>query len=253
MDYLLDPNVWASFLTLAMLEIVLGIDNVIFVSIAASKARPELRQRARVIGLTGALVMRVALLTALTWIIGLSEPLWTFGDFVVSWRDIILGAGGLFLLVKSTLEIHSDVQGLVNRDSRTGEIRVVISAFAVVIVQIMVLDLVFSLDSIITAIGMTDMLPVMIAAIVVAIILMMVASGPLSAFIERHPTTKMLALAFLLIVGVALIADALHFHIPRGYLYFAIAFSTLVEGLNLWSHNDSSDETEPGPQSEPGS
>lgn len=242
MDFLLDPNIWASFLTLAMLEIVLGIDNVIFVSIAASRARPELRQRARVIGLTGALLMRVALLSALTWIIGLSEPLAQFGDFVVSWRDIILGGGGLFLLVKSTLEIHSDVQGLVHRDDETGEIKVITSAFSVVIVQIMVLDLVFSLDSIITAIGMTDMLPIMIAAIVVAIILMMVASGPLSDFIERHPTTKMLALAFLLIVGVALIADALHFHIPRGYLYFAIAFSTLVEGLNLWSQNGDSEE-----------
>ena len=246
MDFLLDPNVWASFLTLAMLEIVLGIDNVIFVSIAAAKARPELRQRARVIGLTGALVMRVALLSTLTIIIGWSEPLFSVGDFVVSWRDIILGAGGLFLLVKSTLEIHADVQGLVHRDEKTGEIRAVTSAFSLVIVQIMVLDLVFSLDSIITAIGMTDLLYFMIAAIFVAIILMMVASGPLSAFIERHPTTKMLALAFLQIVGVALIADAFHFHIPRGYLYFAIAFSTLVEGLNLWSNRGDEDEAELG-------
>lgn len=242
MDFLFDANVWMSFLTLTMLEIVLGIDNVIFVSIAASRAAPELRQRARVIGLTGALVMRVALLATLTWIIGLSAPLAQIGDFVVSWRDIILGGGGLFLLVKSTLEIHSDVQSLVHRDEETGEIKVVISAFSMVIVQIMVLDLVFSLDSIITAIGMTDMLYVMIAAICVAIVLMMVASGPLSEFIEKNPTTKMLALAFLLIVGVALVADALHFHIPRGYLYFAIAFSTLVEGLNLWSNANPADE-----------
>lgn len=229
LELLSQPDVWLSFATLAALEIVLGVDNLIFISIVAAKLPPEKQATARTAGLTAALLMRVAMLFGITWIVGLTTPAFELMGQVVSWRDIILIGGGLFLLTKGTLEIHHAVED----DHGTGPGAKASLSFAAAVAQIMVLDLVFSLDSIITAVGMTDHIEVMIAAVFVAIAVMMFAASPVSTFIQRHPTAKMLALSFLLLIGVALIADGLHFHIPRGYLYFAIAFAILVEGLNL--------------------
>ena len=226
---LTDPQLWASLLTLTALEIVLGIDNIIFIAVVVARLPKEMQARARVIGLTGALVFRIILLTTLVWIIGLTKPIADLWGFALSWRDIILFFGGLFLLYKGTGEIHDAVEGE-NEEKGAGTGK---AAFGAAIVQIMVLDVIFSVDSVITAVGMTDIIPVMIVAVIVAVVIMMVASGPISDFIHKHPTTKMLALSFLLLVGVALIADGLHFHIPRAYLYFAIAFSAAVEALNL--------------------
>lgn len=230
MDFLLDPQIWASFLTLTLMEVVLGIDNVIFVSIVANRLPPEKRAFGRMVGLSGALVMRIALLFALTWLIGLTSVAFEVFGHGVSWRDIILMAGGIFLLVKATLEIHNSVEGEEHGPDGTGG--AVVAGMGMVIAQIIALDLVFSVDSILTAIGMVDDVRVMIAAVVVSIGVMMLASKPIADFIHRHPTAKMLALSFLLLIGVALIADALQFHIPRGYLYAAIGFSVAVEALN---------------------
>jgi predicted tellurium resistance membrane protein TerC len=229
MELLTDPQAWASLLTLTALEIVLGIDNLIFLSIVSGRL-PEHQQRlARQIGLALALLGRVALLFSLTWIIGLTEPVLTILGFDLSWRDIVLMGGGLFLLVKGTMETHHMLEGH-EEGASVGTI-----TFFSAVVQILILDVVFALDSIITAVGLAQHLPVMVTAVVVAMIVMLVAAGPVGDFVNRHPTVKMLALSFLLLVGVALIADGLHFHIPRGYLYFAIAFSAAVEGLNLWA------------------
>jgi len=226
-EMLTDPAIWAAFLTLAALEIVLGIDNIIFLSIITAKLPAHQQPMARRIGLLLALGMRIGLLTSLSWIAGLTEPVLTLGTYALSWRDIVLGVGGLFLLYKATHEIHNTME--VVEDGA----QPMAASFAAVILQIVILDLVFSLDSVITAVGMTDNLPVMIAAIVVSILVMLFAANPVSDFVNRHPTVKMLSLGFLLLIGVALLADAAHFHIPRGYLYFAIAFSALVETLNL--------------------
>lgn len=227
MDFFTNPDLWAALLTLTALEIVLGIDNVIFLSIVSSRLPAHQQQKARRIGLILALVMRVALLSSVSWIAGLTAPIMTIGDFALSWRDVVLGFGGLFLLYKGTHEIHNSMEGEEEHEDRPT------TTFASAIMQIVVLDVVFSLDSVITAVGMTDNLPVMIAAIVIAILVMMFAAEPVSSFVNRHPTVKMLALGFLLLVGMALMADAAHFHIPRGYLYFAIGFSILIESLNL--------------------
>jgi len=224
-----DPQIWASLLTLTALEIVLGIDNIIFISIVVARLPRDIQTRARYIGLTAALVFRILLLASLVWIIGLIEPIAIFWNFELSWRDIILFCGGLFLLYKGTSEIHDTMEG---HDDDVGAEGKTLS-FSSALLQIMILDIIFSLDSIVTAVGMTRVLPVMITAVVIAVIIMMVASGPVSGFIQRHPTAKMLALSFLLLVGAALVADGLHFHIPRGFLYFAIAFSISVEVLNL--------------------
>jgi len=229
-ELLSDPAVWASFLTLTVLEIVLGVDNVIFISIAASRLPPEQRRRARVIGLSGALVLRILLLLSIAWIIGLSEPIATVFGLEISWRDIILIAGGLFLLYKASTEIFEEVEGGIH----TAEESVVTAAFASVIFQIMLLDLVFSLDSVITAVGIADHIEVMIAAVVVAILVMMIAAAPIAKFVEDHPSTKMLALAFLVMVGMALVADGFHVHIERGFIYAAMVFAGAVEMLNLW-------------------
>jgi len=226
---LTDPQIWASLFTLTALEIVLGIDNVIFISIIVARLPRESQARARVVGLAGALVFRVLLLAGLVWIIGLTKPIAVFWNFALSWRDIILFIGGLFLLYKGTWEIHDTMEGHDDEAGTAGKI----TTFAAAIFQIMILDIIFSLDSIVTAVGMTQVLPVMVTAVVIAVIIMMVASGPVSDFIQRHPSAKMLALSFLLLVGAALVADGLHFHIPRGFLYFAIAFSITVEVLNL--------------------
>ncbi|MCC6912790.1 MAG: TerC family protein [Rhodospirillaceae bacterium] len=228
MELFTNPDLWAALLTLTALEIVLGIDNVIFLSIVSGKLPAHQQQKARRIGLILALVMRVALLSSVSWIAGLTAPIVTLGDFALSWRDVVLGFGGLFLLYKGTHEIHNSMEGDEEEEGARAT-----TTFAAAIMQIVVLDVVFSLDSVITAVGMTDNLPVMISAIVIAILVMMFAAEPVSAFVSRHPTVKMLALGFLLLVGMALMADAAHFHIPRGYLYFAIGFSILIESLNL--------------------
>jgi predicted tellurium resistance membrane protein TerC len=228
LDLLVDPQAWASLLTLTALEIVLGIDNVIFLSIVSSRLPAHQQASARRIGLGLALIMRIGLLMSIAWIIGLTQPAFTILGHTVAWRDLVLGGGGLFLIIKGTSEMHAITEG---HDETTGGRAT--SGFAMAIVQIVLLDIVFSLDSVITAVGMAQHLSIMIIAIVIAIIIMLVASGPVSDFVNKHPTVKMLALAFLLLIGLALVADGLHFHIPRGYLYFAIAFSALVEGLNL--------------------
>ena len=228
MEWLADPQLWIAFLTLTVLELVLGIDNVIFISILSGKLPAEQQSRARFIGLTLALVMRVILLFSLSWVIGLTAPLFTVFSQNVSGRDLVLLIGGLFLIAKSTHEIHGSLEG-----PEGHEVKKVFSSFASVIVQITLLDIVFSLDSVITAVGMVDNIWIMIAAVVVSIIAMMVFAGPIGGFVQRHPTIKMLALAFLLLIGVTLIAEGLHQHIPKGYIYFAMAFSVLVEALNM--------------------
>jgi predicted tellurium resistance membrane protein TerC len=225
-ELLTDFNVWTSLLTLTVLEIVLGIDNIVFLSIASSRLPKERRQEARRIGLALALIMRIALLSSIAFIIHLSEPIFTIYGQAFSWRDLVFFAGGIFLLTKGTREIHHLVDGDDEEMHARG------ATFFSVIVQIAIFDLVFSIDSVITAVGMAEHLPVMIAAVVIAIIIMLIASGPVSEFVHRYPTVKMLALSFLLLIGMTLIADALHFHIPRGYLYFAVGFSILVEFLN---------------------
>ena len=227
LELLTDPQAWLSFITLVVLEIVLGIDNIVFIAIVSSHLPQRQQALARRLGLSVAIVMRVLLLLTISWIISLQETLFTAFGLDISWRDIILGAGGLFLLAKGTREIHAEVEG--EPEGRHGAAR---ATFAGVILQIAVLDMVFSLDSVITAVGVADHVEVMIAAVVVAVLFMMVAAEPTSRFVNRHPTIKMLALSFLMLIGVALVADALHFHIPRNYLYFAIAFSGLVEFLN---------------------
>lgn len=227
-EWIFEPAIWMSLFTLTALEIVLGIDNVVFISIVAAKLPEAEAARARHLGLMAALIMRIIMLAGIAWIVGLTEPVAEMLGFTLSWRDIILFAGGMFLLAKGTYEIHHTVEGGTESGGEGA-----VKSFAAIIMQIMVLDMVFSLDSVITAIGMAEHLPVMIAAVVIAMAIMLLAAGPVSAFIENHPTAKMLALSFLLLVGVALVADGMHFHIPRGYLYFAITFSILVESLNL--------------------
>ena len=230
LELLNDPAVWASFFTLTILEIVLGVDNVIFISIAAAKLPEAQRARARTLGLAEALVLRVALLFSIAWIVGLSKPIADLWGWEMSWRDLILIAGGLFLIYKAATEIFDEVEG---DDLHTAEERVVKAVFLNVIVQIMILDLVFSIDSVITAVGIADHIEVMIAAVVVAIAVMMIAAVPISDFVAKHPSTKMLALAFLVMVGMALVADGFHYHVERGFIYAAMVFGGAVEGLNL--------------------
>jgi predicted tellurium resistance membrane protein TerC len=224
------PEAWAALLTLTTLEIVLGIDNVIFLSVMVSRIPPAQARRARQIGLALALVFRILLLSLLVWLIGLTQDVFAVAGIGFSWRDIILIGGGLFLIAKATHEIHAEVEA---GDEAESDAPSKAGAFAWVIVQIIIIDLVFSLDSIITAIGMAQELEIMIAAVVIACVIMYVSSGPVAKFVAEHPTTKMLALAFLVLIGVALVADGFKFHIPRGYIYFAIAFSALVELFNV--------------------
>ncbi len=223
------PEAWAALLTLTALEIVLGIDNVIFLSVVVSRISQPQAKRARQIGLALALVFRILLLSLLVWLIGLTQVVVSVNGIAFSWRDIILIGGGLFLIAKATHEIHAEVEARVpaNDDAPRP------SAFFCVIIQIIVIDMVFSLDSIITAIGMAQDLQIMIAAVVIACLVMYLSSGPVARFVAEHPTTKMLALAFLVLIGVALVADGFRFHIPRGYIYFAIAFSAAVEVFNV--------------------
>jgi predicted tellurium resistance membrane protein TerC len=227
-ELLTSPEAWAALLTLTALEIVLGIDNVIFLSVIVSRIPEAQAKRARQIGLGLALVFRILLLSLLVWLIGLTQAILTVKNMTFSWRDIILIGGGLFLIAKATHEIHTEVEA---RDEENDAPQA--RAFFWVIIQIIVIDMVFSLDSIITAIGMAQDLEIMIAAVVIACLVMYVSSGPVARFVAEHPTTKMLALAFLVLIGVALVADGFKFHIPRGYIYFAIAFSAAVEAFNV--------------------
>jgi len=231
---LTSPEAWAALLTLTALEIVLGIDNVIFLSVIVSRIPEPQAKRARQIGLALALLFRILLLSLLVWLIGLTEAVLSFGGLAFSWRDIILIGGGLFLIAKATHEIHGEVEGSEDGGDRMGGV----SAFFWVIAQIIVIDMVFSLDSIITAIGMSQDLIIMITAVVIACVIMYVSSGPVARFVAEHPTTKMLALAFLVLIGVALVADGFGFHIPRGYIYFAIAFSAAVELFNVMARRN---------------
>src|SRR5262245_31898899 len=224
MDWLTDPHIWASFIALSAMEIVLGIDNVVFISLLVSRLPVEQRTTARRIGLSLAIIF----LAGIAWIIHLTTPIFSIGTYAFSWRDLILIAGGLFLLVKGTREMHQDIEG----ETEEGP-NAVADTMTAAVLQIAIIDLVFSVDSIITAVGMADHVEVMIAAVAVAIAVMYFASGPVAEFIERHPTTKMLALSFLLLIGAALIADGMHFHIPRGYIYFAMAFAAAVEVVNV--------------------
>jgi predicted tellurium resistance membrane protein TerC len=228
MDWITDPQAWIGFATLTLLEIVLGIDNIVFISILADKLPPERQARARLLGLALAMLTRILLLFSLTWIIRLTAPLFGVLGQEISGRDLVLILGGLFLLGKSTHEIHGNLEG----EEGSASARVPPS-FVGVLIQIMLLDIVFSLDSVITAVGMVDEVGVMVAAVVAAVGFMMLFSRPISDFVSRHPTIKMLALSFLLMIGVALIAEGLDQHIPKGYIYFAMAFSVGVELLNL--------------------
>jgi predicted tellurium resistance membrane protein TerC len=228
MEWLSDPQAWIALLTLTVLEVVLGIDNVIFISILAGKLPAAQQKKARTIGLAAAMVMRILLLLSLAWIVRLTAPLFTVFSVEVSGRDLILLAGGLFLMGKATHEIHDKLEGPAGE-----KVAKAAPSLTSVIVQIMLLDIVFSLDSVITAVGMAQQLAVMITAVVVAVLIMLVAAGPISAFVERHPTVKVLALSFLLLIGMALVAEGLEFHIPKGYIYFAMGFSVFVEVINI--------------------
>ena len=229
MELLTDPQVWLAFLTLTALEIVLGIDNIIFISILVGRLPPAQRARGRTFGLALAMITRILLLLSITWVMGLSAELFSIAGRGISGRDLILFGGGLFLLAKSTLEIHTSLEG----EGEHHEAGKGGATFMNVIIQIAIIDIVFSLDSVITAVGMADHVEVMIAAVVVAVLVMMFLAGPISDFVDRHPTIKMLALAFLILIGVALVGEGLGFHIPKGYIYFAMAFSVAVEMLNM--------------------
>jgi len=243
MEWISDPQIWISFLTLTVLEIVLGIDNIVFISIQSAKLPVHQQKKARQIGLLLALVMRVGLLFSIKWIMGLTEPFLLLGDtfgiedptwhryLTLSGRDIILFTGGMFLIYKATTEIHHKVEGHI--EAAVGTQKMV--SFSSIILQIMILDLVFSLDSVITAVGMVDQIGVMIAAVIVAVLIMLLSAESISKFVNDYPSVKMLALAFLLLIGVSLTAEAFDQHIPKGYIYFAMAFSVLVEFLNIRS------------------
>jgi predicted tellurium resistance membrane protein TerC len=228
-ELLTSPEAWAALLTLTALEIVLGIDNVIFLSVIVSRIPEKQATRARQIGLALALVFRILLLSLLVWLIGLTAPVITVKGVALSWRDIILIGGGLFLIGKATHEIHAEVEA----SHGHVDAKVQPNAFFWVIVQIIIIDMVFSLDSIITAIGMAQDIEIMVAAVIIACVIMYVSSGPVAKFVADHPTTKMLALAFLVLIGLALVADGFQFHIPRGYIYFAILFAAAVEFFNV--------------------
>lgn len=240
MEWLTNPEIWISLITLTVLEIVLGIDNIIFISIMASKLPANKQKKARQLGLALAMITRVLLLLSLSWIMTLTSPLFNMGEwialtdsellkqFAISGRDLILIIGGLFLIYKSTSEIHDKLEGA-DHQAKTKAV----VTFSGVIVQILLLDIVFSLDSVITAVGMADHIQVMIAAVIIAVLVMMLSAGGISDFVNNHPTVKMLALSFLLLIGVSLLAEGFDQHIPKGYIYFAMAFSVLVEMLNL--------------------
>jgi predicted tellurium resistance membrane protein TerC len=232
MDAIFDLETWLALLSLTALEIVLGVDNIVFLTIMAAKLPPEQRARARLLGLSGAMVTRVLLLLSLTWLMRLTAPLFTVWGQGFSGRDLIVIAGGAFLIAKSTFEIHDEIEGGGPEDD-AAELARHAASFVGVVLQIAIIDIVFSLDSVITAVGMTQNLPVMVGAIVIAIIAMMFASAGISLLVERHPTIKVLALSFLNLIGMALVAEGFHFHVPKGYIYFAMGFSVIVELINM--------------------
>jgi len=229
MDWFSDPNAWIGLLTLTVLEIVLGVDNIIFISILAGKLPEDQRAKARRLGLLGAFVTRILLLLSIAWVVRLTTPLFTVARVGVSGRGLILIIGGLFLIAKAVHEIHEKVEGGEHGETAKQAAR----SLAAVVAQIMVIDIVFSLDSVITAVGMVDQVSIMIAANVIALGIMLIASGPISHFVDRHPTVKMLALSFLVLIGTNLVAEGIGQHIPKGYTYFAMAFSVVVEMLNI--------------------
>jgi len=230
MDWVFDSTIWTSLAALTVMEIVLGIDNVVFLSLIAGRLPEPAARRARGVGLMLALVARLAMLGGIIWLVGLTRPVIELAGQALSWRDLVLLAGGLFLIAKATHEIHTSVEG-----AGEGMGKRAAGSFIAVVVQIAVIDMVFSVDSVITAVGMVEHFGVMAAAVVIAMAVMYAASGPVSDFLKQHPTTKMLALGFLFLIGVALIGDGLGFHIPRGYIYFAMAFSGMVEALNIFA------------------
>ena len=229
MEIFLEPDTWIALVTLTFLEIVLGIDNIIFISLVAGRLPEHQQKKARLGGLSLALITRVLLLFSIAWIIGLTEPVLTMWGFELSWRDIILVAGGIFLLVKSTLEIHHKVEG----QEEGGDSVTKVSSFSSAIVQIVLLDLVFSFDSILTAVGLTEEIILMVIAVVIAIIVMMIFAKPVGEFVNNHPTIQILALSFLILIGVMLIVEGAHYHVPKGYIYFAVFFSLAIEMLNM--------------------
>lgn len=228
MEIFLHADTWIALLTLTFMEIVLGIDNIIFISLVAGSLPKDQQKKARLGGLSAALIMRVLLLLSITWIIGLTEPVLTFQEFELSWRDLILIAGGIFLLVKSTLEIHHKVEG---KEEAEKELKA--SSFGYAIVQIVLLDIIFSFDSILTAVGLTNQLLLMIIAVVISIIIMMAFARPVGDFVNKHPTIQILALSFLILIGVMLVVEGAHYHVPKGYIYFAVFFSLAIEMLNM--------------------
>lgn len=242
MEWLADPSIWMGLATLVVLEIVLGIDNLVFIAILADKLPPHQRDRARVIGLALALLMRLVLLAALAWIMKLTEPLLTLFGHSFSGRDLILLGGGLFLLFKGTMELHERLEGREHHEDG----KKVYASFAMVVAQIVVLDAVFSLDSVITAVGIADHIPVMVAAILLSVLVMLLAANPLGRFIDANPTVKMLALAFILMIGAVLILDGLDVHVPKPYIYAAMGFSVLVEWLNLLMRRRAREHNVPG-------
>lgn len=235
MEFLLDPGIWVGLLTLIVLEIVLGIDNLVFIAILADKLPPEQRDKARIIGLSLALLMRLGLLFAIAWLVTLTKPLITVFDWTFSGRDLILLFGGLFLLYKAVSELHERMEGKPEVHVTTN---VVYASFTAVVAQIVVLDAVFSLDSVITAIGMVDNIYVMMIAMIVAMVVMLVASKPLTSFVNRHPTVIILCLSFLLLIGISLIAEGFGFHIPKGYIYSGIGVAIVIEAFNQFSQRN---------------
>ncbi|RKS55133.1 putative tellurium resistance membrane protein TerC [Gillisia mitskevichiae] len=228
MEIFLHPDAWIALLTLTFMEIVLGIDNIIFISLVADKLPEHQQKRARIGGLAAALIMRVLLLLSITWIIGLTKPVLSLGEFELSWRDLILISGGIFLLVKSTLEIHHKVEGHVEEHTVKKA-----SSFGYAILQIVLLDIIFSFDSILTAIGLTEQILLMIIAVMISIVVMMIFAKAVGDFVSKHPTIQILALSFLILIGVMLIVEGAHYHVPKGYIYFAVFFSLSIEMLNM--------------------
>jgi predicted tellurium resistance membrane protein TerC len=235
LDLLTDPNAWLALITLSALEIVLGIDNVVFISVLVSRLEPRRAARVRQLGLALALLFRIALLFAFTWVMGLTQPIFALWGEPLSWNDVILIAGGLFLIAKATHEIHTELETGGGEHSG-GDAKPPAASLAVAIAQVVLIDVVFSIDSIVTAVGMAQDIRIMIAAVLIAVAIMYVASGKVAAFIAQHPTTKMLALAFLVLIGVALLADGFGIHFPRGYIYFAMGFAAAVEAMNVLVH-----------------
>ena len=237
MDWLSDPQIWTALLALTTLEIVLGIDNIVFISILTNKLPAHQQERGRLVGLGAAMIMRIILLFFASWIVGLTGQLFAIFDRGFSGKDLIMLAGGLFLLAKATMELHEKLEG---EEHEAGTVAA--ASFGAVIFQIMLLDIVFSIDSVITAVGMTDYLGVMIAAVIISIVVMVVSANSIASFVQRHPTVKVLALSFLILIGFSLIAEGFHVHIPKGYIYFAMAFSVMVEVVNLRIHSKSTEE-----------